>query len=114
MDFIHYKSWILAFYFIILWEGLVGNLFVHRLQLVHYSYNRRQLLNVYSTVRSTSSLNTISETCWRKLRVYRLNKRRKMRRGKRGTGNKWNKMFQHKHLRTLFYARMGIDKEKTN
>ena len=34
-----------------------------------------------------------------------------MRRGKRGTGNKWNKMFHHKHLRTSFHARMGIEKE---
>ena len=43
--------------------------------------------------------------------MYRLNKRRKTRRGKRGTGNKQNKMFQHKHLRTSFHARMGIEKE---
>ena len=71
----------------------------------------RQLLNIYGTVRSISSLNTISKTCWRKCRVYRLNKRRKMRRGKRGTGNKWNKMFQHQHLRMLFHARMDIEKE---
>ena len=42
--------------------------------------------------------------------MYRLNKR-KTRRGKRGTGNKWNKMFQHKDLRMLFHARMGIEKE---
>ena len=34
-----------------------------------------------------------------------------MRRGKRGTGNKQNKMFQYQHLRTLFHARMGIEKE---
>ena len=42
--------------------------------------------------------------------MYRLNKR-KTRRGKRGIGDKWNKMFQHKHLRMLFHARMGIEKE---
>ena len=34
-----------------------------------------------------------------------------MRRGKRGIGNKWNKMFQHKHLRMSFHARMGIEKK---
>ena len=101
----------LAFYFLILWEGLRDNLLVHRPQPIHYSYNRQQLLNIYGTVRSISSLNTISKTCWRKLRMYRLNKRRKMRRGKRGTGNKQNKMFQHQHLRMSFHARMGIAKE---
>ena len=101
----------LAFYFIILWESLRGNLLVHRLQPIHYSYNRKQLLNIYSTIRLICSLNTISKTCWRKLRVYRLNKRRKMRRGKRGTGKKWNKMFQHQPLRMSFHARMGIEKE---
>ena len=92
----------LAFYFITLWESLRDNLLVHRLQPTYYSYNRQQLLNIYSTVRSISSFNTIFKTCWKKLRVYRLNKRI-TRRGKRGTGNKWNKMFQHKHLRTSFH-----------
>ena len=100
-----------VFYFITLWESLRDNLLVHRPRPIHYSYNRQQLLNIYSTVRSVSSYNTISKTCMRKLRVYRLNKRRKMRRGKRGTGNKWNKMFQYQHLSTSFHARMGIEKE---
>ena len=34
-----------------------------------------------------------------------------MRRGKRGTRNKWDKMFQCQHLRMSFHARMGIEKE---
>ena len=101
----------LVFYFITLWESLRDNLLVHRPQPIHYSYNRQQLLNIYSTVKSVSSYNTISKSCWRKLRVYGLNKRRKTRRGKRGTGNKWNKMLQYQHPRTSFHARMGIEKE---
>ena len=101
----------LVFYFITLWESLRDNLLVHRLWPIHYSYNRQQLLNIYSTVRSVSSYNTISKTCWRKHREYRLNKRREMTRGKKGTGNKQNKMFHCQHLRMLFHARMGIEKE---
>ena len=34
-----------------------------------------------------------------------------MRRGKGRKGKKWDKMFQHKHLRMSFHARMGIEKE---
>ena len=101
----------LVFYFITLWESLRDNLLVHRPRPIHYSYNRQQLLNIYSTVRSVSSYNTISKTCWRKLRVYRLNMRRKTRRGKRGTGNKWNNMLQYQHPRMLFHARIGLEKE---
>ena len=58
----------LVFYFITLWESLRDNLLVHGLRPIHYSYNRQQLLNIYSTVRSVSSYNTISKTCWRKLK----------------------------------------------
>ena len=102
---------ILVFYFITLWESLRDNLLLHGPQPIHYSYYRQELLNIYSTVRSVSSYNTISKTCWRKRRVYGLNKRRKTRRGKRGTGNKLNKMLQYQHPRMLFHARMGIEKE---
>ena len=56
----------LVFYFISLWESLRDNLLVHGLWPIHYSYNRQQLLNIYSTVRSVSSYNTISKTCWGK------------------------------------------------
>ena len=52
----------LVFYFISLWESLRDNLLVHGPQPIHYSYNRQQLLNKYSTVRSVSSYNTIFKT----------------------------------------------------
>ena len=59
----------LVFYFITLWESLRDNLLVHRPRPIHCSFNRQQLLNIYSIVRSVSSYNTISKT-WRKLKEY--------------------------------------------